>query len=283
MTFFGGVFMVFAIIGGDERQIYLSRILKSKGHTVRMCGFEKYKKHMTCLSVGDALFGCDCIILPIPTTRDGKTVYAPFGNGETLICDIIAAANKKTIFFTAGTKLGMPREYDYFAREELTVQNALITAEGAIAEAISNTNKTLLGSNVLITGFGRISKFICARLAPFGCNITATSRRAETEAWIKSYGYNCIDNTEIERYADLFDIIFNTIPSPVITEQIIKKLKPECTIFELASAPYGVDFNAAQDAKIKTILASGLPAKTAPKSAAEIIYNTIFNILHEKI
>lgn len=275
--------MVFAIIGGDERQIFLAKMLKNDRHTVRMCGFERHESHTPCLSVGDALFGADCVILPIPSTKDGKTVWTPLGNEEILLHDLTSAAGKKTLFLTACHTLGVQREYDYFAREELTIQNALITAEGAVGAAIDGVDSTLWSSRVLVTGFGRIGKLLCDRLAPFGCDITATSRRAETDAWIRASGYKSIDSSEIERHADLYDIIFNTVPQPLLTLSVLQKLKRDCLIIELASPPFGVDFEAANELGIRIIRASGLPAKTAPKTAAEIIYNTINNILSEKL
>ena len=273
--------MVFAIIGGDERFIYLRELLIRDGHTVRMCGFERHKSHIACVSAGDALFGANCVILPIPTTKDGKAVWTPLGNEEIRLDDLRRAANKKTLFLTANCTLGTARECDYFAREELTVYNAAITAEGAIAAAIDNTEHTLLGSRCLITGFGRIGKLLAHRLSLFGCDVSVTSRRPETDSWIESYGFNRVGAEELERYADLYDIIFNTVPQPILTSAVLKKLKRDCLLVELASPPYGIDFETAESEGVQVVKASGLPAKTAPKSAAQIIYNTINNILRE--
>ncbi len=275
--------MVFAIIGGDERQIYLARRLKNDGHTVRMCGFERHKSHISCLTAGDALFGADCVILPLPSSKDGKTVWTPLGNDEILLCDLPKAAKKKTLFLTALCRIGAARECDYFAREELTVLNAALTAEGAVAAAIGNTSRSLLGAECLVAGFGRIGKLLCSRLLPFGAKVTATSRRRETLSWIRSYGLGGIDSADIERYADRYDIIFNTAPQMLFTPHILGRLKPSCVLIELASPPYGIDFEAAEELGLKVVRAAGLPAKTAPETAAEIIYETINNIISEKI
>lgn len=275
--------MVFAIIGGDERQIFLRQRLLADGHTVRMCGFERHESHISCLTAGDALFGADCVILPLPTSKDGKTVFTPLGNDEILLCDLPKAAKKRTLFLSAITPVGAHRECDYFAREELTVLNAALTAEGAIAAAINNTSRALLGSNCLVAGFGRIGRLLCSRLSPFGAKITATARRKETLSWIRSYGYEGIDSGDIERCADRFDIIFNTAPEMLFTPHILGRLKPTSVIIELASAPYGIDFEAAEELGLRVIRAAGLPAKTAPETAAQIIYDTIQNIISEKI
>ena len=275
--------MVFAIIGGDERQIYLGERLRRDGHTVRMCGFTRHKSHISCLKVGDALFGADCVILPIPSTKDGKTVWTPLGSEEILLCDLPKAASKKTLYLTALATVGAAREYDYFQKEELTVLNAALTAEGAVAAAINNTSRALLGANCLIGGFGRIGKLLAQRLRPFGANVFVTSRRAETSAWIKSFGFYEVPIHTLERDADKYDIIFNTAPEPIFTRNVLAKLKRDCLLIELASPPFGIDFDAAEELSLQVIKASGLPAKTAPESAAEIIYDTIKSIIHQKI
>ena len=52
--------------------------------------------------------------------------------------------------------------------------------------------------------------------------------------------------------------------------------------FEAASAPGGVDYARAKKLQIKALTALSLPGKTAPKSAAEIIKDTILNIAREE-
>ncbi len=274
--------MTFAIIGGDERQIYLYRKLRADRHTVRICGFEKHNGHIPCVSAADALFGAHCVILPLPSSKDGKTVWMPLSDKEVFLSDITAAANSKALLLTAGLSLGTARECDYFAREEMTVLNAALTAEGAIAQALCNTPFSLLRSRCLIIGFGRIGKLLCHRLEPFGCHITASSRREEVLSWIDTYGYCRLHTAEVGAHLGDFDIIFNTVPHPLLSENELKRVKPGAIIIELASPPYGVDLEAAKRLGINTLLASGLPAKTAPQTAADIIYDTINNILKEQ-
>ena len=84
----------------------ISYDLKSAGHTVRMCGFEKHAGHIPCVSLGDAVFSANCIVLPVPTSKDGKTVFAPLCESDILLKDIVSAADRKTVFFTAGTRIG---------------------------------------------------------------------------------------------------------------------------------------------------------------------------------
>ena len=53
------------------------------------------------------------------------------------------------------------------------------------------------------------------------------------------------------------------------------------TLIELASPPYGFDAEAAARLGLALTVASGLPGKTAPESAAAAIRDTIYHILEE--
>ena len=78
-----------------------------------------------------------------------------------------------------------------------------------------------------------------------------------------------------------YDIIFNTIPAMVLESGLLKKVKSDSLIIDLASKPGGVDFDAAKEAGVKVIWALSLPGKTAPITAGKIIKDTILNILNE--
>jgi len=51
------------------------------------------------------------------------------------------------------------------------------------------------------------------------------------------------------------DFIFNTVPAMIIDEKRINSINKECIIVDLASAPGGIDFEAAEQKGIKAILA----------------------------
>ena len=80
-----------------------------------------------------------------------------------------------------------------------------------------------------------------------------------------------------------FDVIFNTIPFPIFNRDILSRLDKNTLLIDLASRPGGVDFKAAAELQIKTIWALSLPGRVAPKSAGQIIKNTILNMIKEGI
>ena len=66
----------------------------------------------------------------------------------------------------------------------------------------------------------------------------------------------------------------------VFNKELLPKLKKDCLIIDLASAPGGVDFNEAKKLGLKVIWALSLPGKCSPKSAALIIGNAVENYLN---
>ena len=59
-------------------------------------------------------------------------------------------------------------------------------------------------------------------------------------------------------------------------------MKKSCKIIELASAPYGLDFEIARNYSIDVVKAFSLPGKYTPKTAGEIIGNKICNTLRKE-
>ncbi len=114
-------------------------------------------------------------------------------------------------------------------------------------------------------------------------DITAAARKCSDRAWSEIYGCNEVD---IARIADSgvlenADIIFNTVPAPILGRKELSRLKKDCLIIDLASKPGGVDFDFAANLGLRVIWALSLPGKTAPISAGITIGKAIENILHE--
>ena len=79
-----------------------------------------------------------------------------------------------------------------------------------------------------------------------------------------------------------FKVIFNTVPDMVLTKERLMLADRNVLIIDLASEPCGTDFNAAEELGITAKKALGLPGKFAPKTAGEILKETVLNILSEK-
>jgi len=107
------------------------------------------------------------------------------------------------------------------------------------------------------------------------------ARKYADLAMIEGHGYEPLPLDNLKDHIHEFDIIFNTIPSLILDDEILAKVKKDALIIDLASKPGGVDFDAARELGVNTIWALSLPGKVAPISAGQIICDTIYNILSE--
>ena len=171
---------------------------------------------------------------------------------------------------------------DYYGREELSVLNAVPTAEGAVELAMRELPVTLFGSRVAVIGFGRIGKVLTKVLCGLGAEVTVFARKPEAKAWARIYGCKAEDTSGMSEYLSRFVCIFNTVPAPVISGTELRNIRSDAVVIDLASAPGGVDTGAAEAAGIKVITALSLPGRVAPESAGEIIAETAINILFQE-
>lgn len=283
--------MKITVIGGDERNIELANLLQGQGHSVKVFGFNKLfnKKFETLKDLESAIFESKIVIGPIPCSKDNELLNTKFNYEEIQLEEIFKLLTKDQIFIAGKiTKeiATLAKTYnintiDFLEREELAVLNAIPTAEGAIQIAMEEMTTTIHGSKIMILGFGRIGKILANMLKGLGANVYVEARNYADLAWIKSYSYESVHLNKILDYIENMDIIFNTIPSLVITEEILLKLRKGSIIIDLASMPGGVDFQKSKVLGIKTIHALGLPGKIAPKTAALIMKDTIYNIIED--
>lgn len=276
------------VIGGDKRQIYMGMSFIKDGYNVIFYGLDKCGiVEEDYSSLRHAVKKSDCVVLPMPLTKDGEHIFTPLTdeliNLDDDLCSII---KDKPIFCTNSRLLRKTSDYsnaeiyDYLEREELAVHNAVPTAEGAIEIAMRNYQSTINASNCLVAGYGRIGKVLSRLLAALGANVTVSARKLNDLTWIRLNGHNPINTCDIPS-SGRYDIIFNTVPSMIFDKKTLAKVAKDALVIDLASAPGGVDFVAAESMGINAIQALSLPGKVAPVTAGEIIKNTIRNIIEE--
>lgn len=280
--------LVIAVIGGDTRQAYLANMLALDGYCVITAALEKLEEvSASCFigSVGEAIASADILILPMPVSKDGVTLIAPYSYNTVYLNDIWASADRTRLIL--GGKIHCPPQsklhiMDYADREELAVRNAVPTAEAALEIAIRETDITLFGSTCAVIGYGRIGKVLSRLLSGFGARVIATARKRGDLAWIEAEGFTARRTADLHEYIGEADVIFNTVPDNVITRREIVACKRSALIIDLASAPGRTDFAAAEQNGIKAISALSLPGKTAPVSAARIVKDTVTAIFREE-
>ncbi len=147
--------------------------------------------------------------------------------------------------------------------------------------AIQHTDFTIHGANCMVLGMGRTGFTMVRALQGLGARVKVGVRRAEDAARAVEMGWKPFMTRDLADETQGVDLIFNTIPSMIITAQILSKLPQATVIIDLASAPGGCDFRFAEKRGITTMLAPGLPGIVAPKTAGAIIANTLVQLLME--
>ena len=164
---------------------------------------------------------------------------------------------------------------DYYAQEPLTLKNAALTAEAALALIIQNTEFSLGGSNAVITGGGRIS-LICARyLRSLGCNVCVCARNAEQRVRAELEFNRSAELPELQKLCESADVIINTVPAELFSEEHFRLMSPSSLFVELASVDPTNAARFADKYGVRYIFASGLPGKISPKTAGEAIAEVI--------
>ena len=275
----------FGIIGGDQRQAELAKLLAAEGHEVYTYGLDRWSSER-CTSLDRAL-SAPVVILPLPLCReegmlncDGVLLSTQELFQQLRPEQRVLAGQIKPQQLQEAAKRGLLLE-DYFLREELTIANAAMTAEGAIQVAMENLDRTLLNMECLVIGFGRIGKLLSHRLHGIGAKVSATARKREDLAWIRAYGWRALDTEHLDGHLSSYGVVFNTVPSLVLNEYLLAQLPADCLCIDLASCQ-GIDLLAAEKRKLPYVRARGLPGHLVPHTAAAMIRDTIDYILLER-
>ncbi|MBE6798820.1 MAG: hypothetical protein E7525_03460 [Ruminococcaceae bacterium] len=270
-------------VGGDRRTLFMSEFLHNKGFKINHIGLGTTADTPLCTAIKTA----DAVLLPLPVSSDNKTVRTPLAKEVIYLDDIVLCRPKLVLggminngLCTALLNDNIPF-FDYYKSEPLTLKNALLTAEAAVSIAIKETEFSLFGSSSLVLGYGRIGKIVSRYLKALGAYVTATSRNDGTLAGIATDGYTPMNTADILENADQFDLVFNTVPSPIMNRQFFGSLKKHCLVLDLATNSR-LDLSAAEEYKINTLCLPGLPGKFFPKTAGELIGAEILNILKQQ-
>ncbi|MBR3742583.1 MAG: hypothetical protein IKN04_19380 [Clostridia bacterium] len=234
------------ICGNGERDKYLAELCTARGHSTPDHG------------------PWDMAVLPLPRSYLSEETADQLPRGQKIVCGMTDAA-----FDRLAEKRGW-KLLRVLSDESYTQENAKLTAEGALFTAVARMNRALRGSQCLVTGYGRIGKALTGLLRAMGAAVTVAARREESR---REAGENSVSIREMPKVLPRMDAVFNTVPAPVLGEKELRRVRPHCVLIDLASAPYGIDRDAAEILGLKAFLESGLPGRYCPLSAAETLLN----------
>lgn len=281
-----------SVIGGDSRLIYTAKRFKELGYKVNTFGFELFE---TCADIPghiSELYSAlknELIVLGLPCSKNGETIYAPFCEKAVFIKDIAKAISKKHIVFAGminddieiTLKKGGAQVQDYFKNEALTLYNAMLTAEAIAGLLILKLPCSLSGAEIAITGYGRIGFYLARILSSMGAKVTVFARNKTQLAKAKTLG---IKAEELSGFGDknrYFRALINTVPFGILGKNELKRLNENCLLIEAASSPYGINISEAEKLGFTVFAAPSLPGKYSPESAGSFIADTVDSEIKE--
>ncbi|WP_054941036.1 dipicolinate synthase subunit DpsA [Paenibacillus ihuae] len=288
-----GIRIVF--LGGDARQLEVIRKCVEMDATVSAAGFEKWEAPSPGVNLAqlspELLGSADVLVLPTVGCDEEGNINALFSTGRLQLLDEHAAALPKgsTVY------TGMAKSYlrslcakhslklvELLNRDDVAIYNSIPTAEGALVMAIQNTDFTIHGSVSMVLGMGRTGFTMARALQGLGSTVKVGVRKQDHYARAEEMGWKPFMTSELLQQVTDTDLIFNTIPSMIITAQVLSRIPKHCVIIDLASAPGGCDFRYAEKRGIKAMLAPGLPGIVAPKSAGMIMGSALVQSISEE-
>jgi dipicolinate synthase subunit A len=282
----------FAIIGGDKRLVCMAENLHGLGYSVILYGLQHSSPilSLNANSLAEAIDSSKVIITPIPVSKDGVHILSQIAESDLTIDNLCKLLSSDQILY-GGCLTEFMTDYfknhcipfiDFMEQEEITLFNTIATAEGSIAEAILESATNLHGSSCLILGFGRCARTLAEKLKGLCSKVDITARSSVALAAADTSSFGAFSLKELKDNIEHYDYIFNTIPSLVLTKDILSHTKPGVVIIDIASAPGGVDFEAAKELGRFAKLSLGLPGKYAPKSSAACLTDFLLSDLRKK-
>ncbi|MBC7106483.1 MAG: dipicolinate synthase subunit DpsA [Firmicutes bacterium] len=282
--------MTVAVLGGDTREMYLAAELAHMGASVRAAGLPlpAAPRVVVCEDVSSAVQGAQAVVLPVPGVNDKGQIYATRGTLPLYLTEenlgrvppgtpvFVGAARPVLRELTRRLDLVLVELMDL---DHVAILNSIPTAEGAVMMAMERLPITLHGSEAFVVGFGRTGVTLGRVLHALGARTTVVARSRAQRARAVEMGLRAIDFGEFPEHIARADVIFNTVPAVVLTAELLREARPGLLIIDLASAPGGTDFAAAERLGITALLAPGLPGKVAPKTAGRLLAVTIAEYL----
>ncbi len=252
-----------------ERVIYMSGpVFYTAGHTDALdyAACELASKGCTIADTPDKTV--THLLLPVPSFEADGSLKGGGNLAQTLehlSRNVTILCGNPGNFIPAGYKT-----VDLLQDPLYVAENANITAHCAVKLAMSKLPMTMRGCYVLIVGWGRIGKCLAALLKNMGAIVTVAARKEQDRAMLSALGYDT-ENIHSLGYGLLrYDVIFNTVPTKVLTEKATVYCKPDCLKIDLASAS-GIEGK-------DVIWARGLPNKDAPASSGKLIAHTALRL-----
>lgn len=209
---------------------------------------------------------CDIALLPLPDSTDAAAPLLSLSGQRRRVFHGRLHPSQKKALANRGWQLISIQEEEGYIRA-----NALISAEGALHAAMSRVDFALRGALCTVVGYGRIGQELTRLLLALGAKVRVIARREESRQQAENDGAQAFAIDQLSHALQGVQLLFNTVPSQIITPDVLLALMPGALVMELASPPYGFDLETAKSLGFDAVLESGIPSRYAPRTAARLL------------
>jgi dipicolinate synthase subunit A len=266
--------LVIGMLGGDKREQEIARLAAATGAQVRAHGFPWPQQGIPGVQqLNDpaaVLNGARFALFPIPGIAASGALFAPAAPApivpdRTMLAGMAPRAH--IILGWADTNLKAHAAalainlHEYEWDRSLMLQRTPAIIEGLLKIVIENTAITIHSANACVVGQGTIGAVLARYLVALGAHTHVAARNAEQ--WAAAYVAGATPHllTELPALAPSLDLVFSTVPSRVVGEDVLSRLPQTALIVDLAAPPGGVDFEAAKRLGLNAMWGRGLGSR----------------------
>ena len=289
--------LVIGMLGGDKREQEIARRAAATGAQVRAHGFPwpvdgiPGVQHL--VDPAAVLEGARFALFPIPGIAASGALFAPAASApiipdRAMLAKMAPRAhiilgwadqNLKNHCEALSIKL---HEYEW--DRSLMLQRTPAIIEGLLKIIIENTAITIHNAQACVVGQGTIGAVLARYLMALGAHTHVAARNPEQRAAAYVAGATPHVLAELPELAPRLDLLFSTVPTRVVGEDVLARLPKTALVVDLAAPPGGVDFDAAKRLGLNAIWGRGLGSRapvTVGASQWGGIRERIEKILHD--
>jgi dipicolinate synthase subunit A len=266
--------LTIGMLGGDRREQEIARRAAETGADVRAYGFPwpddgiSGVKHLS--DPAAVLDGARFALFPIPGISANGALFAPSAEkpiipDRTLLAKMAPRAhiilgwadkNLKAHADVLSIKL---HEYEW--DRSLMLQRTPAIIEGLLKIVIEHTAITIHNAHACVVGQGTVGAVLTRYLVALGAHTAVVARNPEQRAAAFVVGATPHTFEELPWLAPSLDFIFSTVPTRVVGEDVLARLRKSAFLADLAAPPGGIDFDAAKRLGLTAVWARGLGSR----------------------
>ncbi len=267
--------MDYLLYGTDRRLPHLAAYLHRAGH--RVLSWEGIRgAHIREISSPLELYGAVNLVLPF---RVKPEIVCRAVDSLPLQSRIFGGEMPKDPNFSLRLRRRALTWINLLEDEEFCMQNARLTAEGALHKLLECTPRAVSEECIAVTGSGRVARACADLLGRLGAEVLLVARNKNARRLFRREGKNALSLPPDEKEKALLgrvDAVLNTVPCEgVLDADFLGALRRGVPVLELASGNSNVDSDAARAREIPVFFLPALPAAIAPQSAAFLMFSAI--------